>query len=125
MVAVLPPARHQIPDHWAYHGAITGNIAEKKLRAQRGACYLFRYSEAKKHHLVSVKSRDNQVHHVKLEIYAKKDSQSRLYRLGGSDKSFKSLNELIKYYRKNTLSPYIRSLGEPCLCTENYYCCYL
>ena len=106
---VLPPTRQQMPDHPAYHEEITGEIAEGRLRAKSGPCFLFRYSEVEKCYQISIKY-DDKVMHIKLQI----DKDAPSYQLDGSEKNFNSLDDLIKYYQKNALSPAIRKIGQPC-----------
>ena len=107
-----------MPIHPAYYGAITGAKAEERLKVKRGMCFLFRYSEAKICYEISVKSNDDKVSHIKLIM----DKDAPSYQLEGSEKSFISLDELIKYFQKNALNPYISNIGEPCLITGNNSC---
>jgi len=110
-MTVLPPTKYQFPNHPSYHGPITGEEAKRQLQLQNGQCFLFRYSEAKKKYLISVKECDeNEVTHIRVEI----DKDMPSYQLEGTQKPFKSLGELIKYYQKNPLSPTLRGIGEPC-----------
>ena len=105
----LPLTRQQMPDHPAYHEAISGASAEEKLKAKSGPCFLFRYSEAMKCYQIAVKF-NNEVKHIKLEI----DKDALSYQLKGTQKIFTSLDELVEYYQKNALSPTIRKIGQPC-----------
>ena len=115
---VLSPTRRQLPNHAAYHENISATTAEEKLKAKSGPCFLFRYSNTYQCYQISVKY-ENEVEHIEVEI----DKDVPSYQLQGSEKIFTSLDELVKYYQKNPLSPSIRKIGQPC--RENTSCCIL
>lgn len=46
----------------SYHGAITGEEAERKLREHGGNCYLTRYSESREVYVLSVYKDENQLY---------------------------------------------------------------
>ena len=108
-MTVLPPTRQQLPDHAAYHDTISVATAEEKLKEKSGPCFLFRYSKTYKCYQIAIKY-ENEVEYIKVEI----DKDAPSYQLQGSEKIFTSLDELVKYYQNNALSPTIRNIGQPC-----------
>ena len=76
-------------------------------------CYLTRYSKGTESYVVSAlihhKGSPTSVH-IKLNI-----DKDNIYSLDGSEKIFRTLDELLDYFENNPLSSEIRGLGTPCL----------
>ena len=77
-------------------------------------CYLTRYSKGTESYVVSAlihhKGSPTPVH-IKLNI----DKDNNIYSLEGTEKIFRTLDELLNYFENNPLSSEIRGLGTPCL----------
>ena len=96
----------EIAQQEGYWGAMTGAMAELKLRRHgRGDCYLIRYSERQNLFVVPVMRRNIQnmsqptYHHFKLNV-AKEDG----YEIEGSEKKFKDISLLLEHYKTNPLT---------------------
>ena len=110
MLAIMTPTRHEMPNHAAYHGVLTGLVADDRLGRKEGIFFLFRYSENKKKYILAVLDSDKKVEHIEMEI----NTDEPLYRLQGTEKNFRSVDELVTYYQSHPLSASIRTLGKPC-----------
>jgi len=108
-----------MPNHQSYHGELSSNEAERRLLDTSGPlegsnCYLTRYSNTNDSYSVSavVHPKGSQkLVHLKLSI----DTDQNCYDLEGSQKRFRTLDELLNYFEQNPLSSDIRALGTPCL----------
>ena len=114
-VHTLRPSRHEMPDHYSYHGDISGNEAKRILKENsKRNCYLTRYSNNNETYILSVmfvyKNQDK-VCHYELSI----NTQESRYSLEGTDFVFDTLDKLLKYYESNPLNPDIRNIGMACL----------
>ena len=77
-------------------------------------CYLTRYSETQESYVVSAIVYHQGIPtpvHIKLNI----DTDNNSYSLEGTEKTFRTLDELLNYFEQNPLSHDIRELGTPCL----------
>ena len=113
-----------IKDHPSYHGAMTGNQAELKLRKYGGNCYLLRYSEKHKAFVLSVLARNDdedeeeldEAFHANFTLkITKKDDGEKIYEIEGSEAHFESIYELLECYSTTPLSPTVTSIGKPCI----------
>ena len=106
------------PPHWqvkdftndpSYHEQLSKKEAEKKLKEQGGSvkCYLTRYSDTSKAHKLSVMHGrgKNQFEHFEI-------SRAK-YALIDNDMCFKTLSEMLEYYRKHRISNTLRNIGVP------------
>jgi len=102
--------RYQLPIHSAYHGPIGSEKAKKLLREKGGKCFLIRYCDLRKIYLFTIVTSEQKIKDIHLEI----DIEGFGFTLSGSQKNFKSIDKLIKYFQSNALSPTIRTIGKPC-----------
>ena len=103
-----------MPHHPSYHEIISGKEAERRLTENsEGNCYLTRYSESEEKYVVSAivshRGMREPVHFV-LEI----DSEAPSYSFKGSEKIFRTIDELLTYYEQYPLNEEIRSIGSIC-----------
>ena len=102
--------RYHMPNHSSYHGEITGAEAEERLKENGGICFLTRYSTRQGKYVFSVIDSSANVHHIEITI----DQDAPLFSLKNTEKQFKSMENLFRYYRSNPLTSSIRSSGKPC-----------
>ena len=87
--------------------------------ASGGNCYLTRYSKTRESYVLSAIVFHDGIRepvHIKLNV----DTEKRCHSLEGTEKIFRTLDELLNYFEKNPLSSDIRSIGSPCLPPEQY-----
>ena len=99
-----------MPNHSSYHGEVTGAEAEERLKENGGICFLTRYSTRQGKYVFSVIDSSANVHHIEITI----DQDAPLFSLKNTEKQFKSMENLFRYYRSNPLTSSIRSIGKPC-----------
>jgi len=111
----LKPSKNEMPDHRSYFGNISGSEAETILRkSKKRNCYLTRFSDGNDSYTVSViflANNEDKIIHLKLSI----DNDNSSFSLEGTQKKFHALDDLLKFYERNTLSSEIRNLGSPCV----------
>jgi len=103
-----------MPNHPSYHGELNSKEAEGRLSMVSGSlggnCYLTRYSKNNESYVVSALVYHNGGYtpvHIKLNI----DTEKNCHSLEGTEKVFRTLNELLGYFEQNPLSSDIRGLG--------------
>ncbi len=105
--------RRLMKNHSSYFGIKTGLEAEQLLTAMGEDCYLTRYSQQNRAYLLSVMKTtqcggDNHFEHFKLLI----DNKVEGYEIDGYEKSFKNIDNLLRYYQSNPITPRITSIGQ-------------
>ena len=91
-----------------YHGDITWEDSEERLRAQDSDCFLVRKSQHQEEKLViSVRYGQEVKHHTVGTKY-------QYYEVEGTEKPFSSMDELIAYYQHHFLSTEEELLTIPC-----------
>ena len=111
-----------IKDIPSYHGALTGNQAESRLKECGGNCYLLRYSVKQKAFVLSVLTRNNDekvsdnTFHVNFTLKIMKGNDNKnTYEIDGSEERFENINELLKCYSMSPLDATVTSIGKPCI----------
>lgn len=109
-------------NHPSYHGALGGTEAERKL-ILGGAdnSYLTRYSEARKMYILSVlntKGSDDEVRLEHFNLSIKKEDDHNVYEVIGTEKKFDAILTLLDFYKSNSLTHHIDSIGEEVVSEE-------
>lgn len=104
----------------SYWGPMTGAQAELELRMHGGNCYLVRYSEKKKHFVVSVMGRKWQrgnnpltLYHFKLNVT--KETDHSTFEIEDTEEKFDSISSLLEFYQEHPISHSVCSIGEACI----------
>lgn len=90
-----------------FHGIITRRQAEKLLDDKPVGAFLIRVSESRFGYSVSLKTKERCKH------FAVDQLRNKRYVVIGEERAFRSLQEMVKYYRLNPISPYGDKLKEP------------
>ena len=91
-----------------YHGDISWEVAEERLKALRSDCFLVRKSKSEEgKYILSVRYGGVTKHH---RICV----QNQRYEVEGTKKQFSTLQQLIAYYKKRHLSTEWEKLIKPC-----------
>ena len=99
-----------------FHGTMDEKEAEAKLREHSVDCFLVRYNEERNVYLLSVMTSGDNGHEAKFEeyqmiIYLVKDFYG--FQIQGREEVFDSIDNLLKFYQKNSISQTTASIGEP------------
>ena len=109
-----------ISKHPSYHGVVNSTKAMQRLKSFGGNCYLTRYSEERKEFTLSVYKPKEEDHEGKeteselfknFNIFITKQEDEISYEVSGTDKTFKSIAELLNHYKGSHLTPHIQSIG--------------
>ena len=100
-----------LPDHSAYHHQITRKEAERRLEIHGGHSHLTRYSKNKKSYILSVYKKQKRPLEPIMEEYKILKSDSGRLNIEGSDIDFEDIYKLLKYYKNNSISPALGSIG--------------
>ena len=100
-----------LKEHAAYHQAINGEEAERRLKKCGGHCYLTRYSNAQECYVLSV--HEHQRHskpticHFKIVI-----EDNGEHRIDGKVIVFQDIQSLLGHYEQERIDPALRSIGK-------------
>lgn len=116
-ITVAPTDTVLTSDNKSFHGSISGPTAFRRLKMTRSDCYLVRYSERQHKHIISVVMRglgqDKDKDLLKeFEITIEDGTKCAVQ---GTNKWFKSINELLSYYERMPIHPSMQSLGACCV----------
>ena len=100
--------------HW-YHGDISRNVAEKRLKAEDTDCFLVRKSQSQKGKFVLSVYFDEAMDHFMIH------TENECYEVDGSQKSFDSLQKLVEFYQYNCLKANGMMLVIPCPCPWRHF----
>ncbi len=115
-----------MPEHSSYHGTITGDEAQHRLRQFNTRGYLTRFSRTKDCYVLSVYEPDTArgrlkpyVQHFKITtetvpyggIWGWLGSKKDVYQIDHSEMNFDSLDEMLYYYEKNRIDPGFQDIG--------------
>ena len=111
----------EISKHPSYHGAITTTKAKQRLKGQRKNCYLTRYSEERREFVLSVYEGKENDHETESEVFRNfdisimKEGNEISYEVSETEKKFKTVAELLEYYKRSHLTPSVKSIGMECV----------
>lgn len=97
-----------INDYPGYHGLVSPSKVESVLKERDENCHVLRYNEQKKTYIISV-SWEGEVRHFKL-ITNNENFETR-YQIEGNPKQFRSLNQLLDYYKDCRINRDIGGIG--------------
>ena len=103
--------------HPSFHGELTGEEANERLNSKGIHCYLVRYSKTWKCYVLCVRYTKGTrafFSHITMVVRDKKlwlDPE-------GEKKEFKSLDDLLSHYKKNSLNEELSNIGEVCESAE-------
>ena len=103
----------------SFHGTINEKKAEAKLKKHGVDCFLIRYNEDRNVYLLSVMTSGGNGHETKFEEYqVLRDSSDSsdtyiIFKIQGREEVFDSIDNLLKFYQKNSISQTTASIGEP------------
>lgn len=83
-LSIADPIDMDIEKHPGYHGTISVNKAETRLRKEGGNCHLARYSQKEKMYVLSV-CWEETLRHFKLNV----NYQENLYEIVGTQRPYK------------------------------------
>jgi hypothetical protein len=107
-----------IGEHPSYHQAITGDEAELRLRRFGGHCFLTRYSEKKKHYILSTFKNLKPTPVIRHFKIIKKHGRVHIE---GIVKTHDDLQALLTYYQEHRVNPAVKSIGRQCDYREEDY----
>ena len=119
-MAVTVSEQHIIEDHNAYHRAITGKEAEKRLKKCGSHCYLTRYSDKHKCYVLTVyeKNPNNVMKHF--EIAFEHFGGRKEYKLKGKENEvFDGIGAMLHHYETHTFDPALTNIGR-CITEQEY-----
>lgn len=104
----------EIANHPSYHGAITWEQAEIKLKEHGGNCYLTRYTTGRKVYVLSVmndgiQGKEPIIRHFNLIIGDKDENTCEIQ---GAKKQFSNIFDLLNFYRTTPVDHAIRTIGD-------------
>jgi hypothetical protein len=103
----------QISRHSSFHGAISQDTAEYKLKKRKSNTFLTRYSESSDQYTLSVRRKTEDKWVVKhYEIVITNENKETVFEIVGTGEKFHDITELLKFYKKNALDNHITAIGE-------------
>jgi hypothetical protein len=103
----------QISRHSSFHGAMSQDTAESKLKKRKSNTFLTRYSESSDQYTLSVRRKTEDKWIVKhYEIVITKENNKAMYEIVGTGDKFHDIAELLQFYKKNALDNHITAIGE-------------
>ena len=103
--------RKILKEHAAYHQAISGEEAERRLKKSGGHSYLTRYSKVHKCYVLSVyehqRHSEPTIGHFKIVV----DNNGE-HRINEKEIVFQDIHSLLGYYEKERIDPALRSIGK-------------
>ena len=107
-----------IPPHKGYHKCITGEEAKERLSRCKNLCYLTRYSKNRQCYILCVYQPQTLINKEEM-MHFKISVTNKLYQLGGCQKAFADIEELLTYFEQNSFHPAFNTIGE-CWTEEKY-----
>lgn len=98
-------------EHDGYHRSITGEEAERRLKAHGNHCYLTRYSEKNKCYMLSVYQKSPTPITKHFRISFKGSGDSKTIKIEGKTREFKGIRDLLREYESNPIDPAFMSIG--------------
>ena len=117
---VVPKTKREMMDeHPSYHGAISGEEAEKRLKICCTHGYLTRYSENSQCYVLSVYQEFPHEEVVKhFPITFTSNGGQKMYKIS-SDEEPKGLQAMLTYYECNRIDPALKNIGG-CVSLQEY-----
>ena len=97
-------------DDPSYHGVITGVEAEKRLKKNGGNVHLIRYSKTRLVYVLSV-YRGKEDPPIVMH-YDMKWHRDQKYEIMGAGYRFKTVRDVLNYYRKNPVDHQVNGIGK-------------
>ncbi len=116
----------QLLKHLSYHGQITSQEAQRRLKEFGTRCYLTRYSCTTKSYKLSVCqqqfSNDRITHntrHFKIDMRRQKTTGKMCYHIDGNNLDYFSPTDMLKFYETNGILPALENIGK-CVSEKEY-----
>ena len=103
----------------SFHGTINEKKAEEELKKHGVDCFLMRYNKDRNFYLLSVMTSGDNGHETKFEEYQVLCDSSVssdtyiIFKIQGREEVFDRIDNLLKFYQKNSISQTTASIGEP------------
>lgn len=100
-------------DHNSYHGSITGEEAEQRLKMCSDHCYLTRYSEAKECYMLTIYKKKFKKTIKHFQIFFEHSGSHKVYKIDGKMEEFCGIKEMLMYYESSQIDPDFKTIGRP------------
>ncbi len=111
MKAMVLNERKMMEEHGSYHRSISGEEAERRLKACSDHCYLTRYSENRRCYMLTVYQKWPIPTTKHFEICLENLGDSKAYTIAGKTQEFKGIGALLHEYENSSIDPAFRTIG--------------
>lgn len=105
-LSIADPIDTDIEKHPGYHGTISANKAESRLKKEGKNCHLTRYSQKKKMYILSV-CWEGTVKHFQVRV----NYQRNLYEIEGTQRPYEDFYTLLNFYREYPVDHDVGGIG--------------
>lgn len=102
-------------EHLSFHGDLSREEAESRLKQHNSNCYLTRYNASTHTHVLSVMATRKEstpvFQHFQINIHNAKGYNQ--YELDGSEEKFDAISKLLDFYQNEPVNYTIIGIGEP------------